>query len=214
MGDIMTRFILLSFGFMGWAFYEMSGGSDFESASDRIARLSPAPEVTVANVDEAAPAETTVAAAEVVDTDPPETSSVTRVSLNLTDVQNSDDLTAAVNEAVTQAVQIDPESGVAINTDTTTSSADTPAIIPSLINPDDTGAATVTAAIGSSDIRKVSGNRVNVRGGPSTDFDVVSRLVRGDAVQIIEDNGNGWVLMRPVDGGTEGWMADFLLTSG
>ena len=64
------------------------------------------------------------------------------------------------------------------------------------------------------DIRVVSGNRVNVRGGPGTGFDVVNRLVRGEEVEIIEDNGDGWVKMRPVSGGKEGWMADFLLASG
>jgi len=116
--------------------------------------------------------------------------------------------------AVTAALQVDPESGVPVNTDTTVSSADTPAIIPSLITPNDTGAASANAAVAFSDVRKVSGNRVNVRGGPGTDYNVVSRLVRGDAVEIIEDNGDGWVLMRPVDGGEEGWMADFLLTAG
>ena len=48
----MKRFVLLSFGFLGWAFYEMSGGADFESASDRVARLNPAPAVTVTAVDQ------------------------------------------------------------------------------------------------------------------------------------------------------------------
>jgi uncharacterized protein YgiM (DUF1202 family) len=62
------------------------------------------------------------------------------------------------------------------------------------------------------DIRTVSGNRVNVRGGPSTNFSVVSKLIRGDAVEILEDNGNGWVKMRSVLTGEEGWMADFLLS--
>ena len=33
----MKRFILLTFGFLGWAFYEMSGGADFQPASARMA---------------------------------------------------------------------------------------------------------------------------------------------------------------------------------
>ena len=33
----MKRFILLTFGFLGWAFYEMSGGADFQPASVRMA---------------------------------------------------------------------------------------------------------------------------------------------------------------------------------
>lgn len=201
----MKRFILLSFGFLGWAFYEMSGGDEFESASDREARLNPAPAVVVTEVAEAepeAPSEVLEASNEVVDTDPPAQDDVTRVALSLT----------AVDEDTTAVANVDPVTGVAVNTDTSVaSSADTPAIIPSLIAPGDTGAATTQAAL---DVRKVSGNRVNVRGGPGTDFGIVSRLVRGETVEILQDNGNGWVRMRPVDGGAEGWMADFLLTSG
>ena len=212
----MKRFILLSFGFLGWAFYEMSGGDEFESASALEARLNPAPVVVVTEVaQENSPAEiaepeaepVVTAEAEVIDTDPPApTENVTRVALNLTTLDDAQEA---------QPANIDPVTGVAVNTDTSVSSADTLAIIPSLIAPNDTGAATTDAAIASAaDVRKVSGNRVNVRGGPGTDFGIVARLVRGDAVEIIQDNGNGWVLTRPVDGGTEGWMADFLLTSG
>ncbi len=200
----------------------MSGGSEFESASDRHARLNPAPAVTVAEVDEE-PAQT-VAEAEVVDTDPPQQTEVTRVSLNLTTLEDvteaADDTAQAVADAVAQEIaNVDADTGVAINTDTlTTASADTPAIIPSLILPNDSGAADATAAsvqlAPSGDLRSVTGNRVNVRGGPGTDFGVVFRLVQGDSVEVLEDTGNGWVRMRSVDTGEEGWMADWLLTAG
>ena len=213
----MKRFILLTFGFLGWAFYEMSGGSDFEAPSDRMARLNPAPAVAVTEVAEVTDTMTIAtaeASTDVVDTDPPLSDSVTRVSLNLTSVRSAAELAVEPDTTELVITNVDPESGVAVNTDTSLSSADTPAIIPSLITPDDSGTTIFTTLSSSGDIRTVSGNRVNVRGGPSTDFGVVSRLVRGDAVEVIEDNGNGWVLMRPVDGGTEGWMADFLLTSG
>ena len=207
----MKRFVLVTFGFLGWAFYEMSGGSDFESASDRFARLQPAPEVKVTQVNEIAPV---VVAKAVIDTDPPQTSEVTRVSLNLTSLQVADDPAPQIQKAAI----VDAETGVALNVGLTLSSADTPAIIPSLIAPNDTGAATFQNATldtsPNNGVRKVSGNRVNVRGGPGTDFGIVGRLVRGDTVEIIEDNGNGWVLMRSVDNDTQGWLADFLLTSG
>ena len=63
-------------------------------------------------------------------------------------------------------------------------------------------------------MRSVTGRSVNVRGGPGTDFSVVSRMTRGDQVEVLQDPGNGWVQMRPVGGGTTGWMADFLLSNG
>ena len=31
----MTRFILLTFGFLGWSFYELSGGADYEPLTER-----------------------------------------------------------------------------------------------------------------------------------------------------------------------------------
>ncbi|MEO1555213.1 MAG: SH3 domain-containing protein, partial [Pseudomonadota bacterium] len=62
--------------------------------------------------------------------------------------------------------------------------------------------------------RSVSGNSVNVRGGPGTNFSVVNRMVRGDKVEILQDPGQGWVQLRPVGGGPVGWMADFLLSDG
>ena len=62
------------------------------------------------------------------------------------------------------------------------------------------------------DVRIVSGDRVNVRGGPSTDYEVVGRRTRGVEVEVLDDNGGGWIEMRSLDGVTFGWMADFLLS--
>ncbi|MBD3665953.1 SH3 domain-containing protein [Sulfitobacter aestuariivivens] len=217
----MKRFILLTFGFLGWAFYEMSGGAAFEPASAKAARLQPAPEVVVAEVVQEETVTQADAGPTIVDTDPPlnePDEEVTRVSLNLTTLQNvTQDPAPAPTVPVTSA-SVDAQTGVAINSDVTLASADTPAIIPSLIIPNDTGAATVNNAVIESDpigdIRTVTGSRVNVRGGPGTDFGIVSRLVRGDAVEVLQDDGDGWVLMRSIDSGEEGWMADFLLTAG
>jgi uncharacterized protein YgiM (DUF1202 family) len=63
-------------------------------------------------------------------------------------------------------------------------------------------------------IRRVNGDLVNMRTGPGTSNAVIGQLPRGAAVEILGDNGAGWVRLRPVDGGPEGWVADFLLTRG
>lgn len=194
----MKTFILLTFGFLGFAFYEMSGGSEFEPASARLAAAEPveADTAVVAQVaDEAAPAPAPITK---IDTTP----SVTRASLNLADVSDSARPATIQPAAATRSVQI-------------IDSADTPQIIlPSLIATTNTSAPASSVYETSDDVRTVSGNRVNVRGGPSTNFDIVSKLTRGIEVRILEDNGDGWVRMQPVDGGPVGWMADFLLTSG
>ena len=215
----MKKFILLTFGFLTWAFYEMSGGAHFEPASQRMAQLAPAVE-TKDLEGVTSPTETVFAQAEkpLADTTPPPNDSVTRVSLNLTtlkEVQAPDNApaTAAKTAAV---VGSQDATGVPINVGASLSSADTPPIMPSLIRPNDTGAAVQTVSMSSSqgDIRTVTGNTVNVRGGPGTKYGVVSKLNRGDAVEVLLDDGSGWVKMRPLDGGAEGWMADFLLNGG
>lgn len=206
----MKRFILLSFGFLGWAFYEMSGGSDFESRSDQMARLNPKPAVQMAET-----AEPEVIKTAFVDTDPPlndADNDVTRIALNLTTLQDVLGETDVAEPETMVATNINPDSGVPQNVGTVTSSMDTPAIIPSLIAPND--GITIALIQAQGDIRKVSGNRVNVRGGPGTDFGVVTKLGRGSEVRVVLDNGDGWVKMQPLDGSPEGWMADFLLTGG
>lgn len=211
-GDVtMVRFILISFAFLGWSFYEMSGGADFDASAIKQARLEaakPAPVIAQKKI-YTQPELVVVAAAPkvVVDTDPPVARDVTRVSLNLTSLG---DVTGSSNSGfVSQSNDVVPQ-----NASLVTSSADTPAIIPSLIDPTD-GVSDVTEATAgiSDDIRTVTGNRVNVRGGPGTDFGVVSRLVQGDEVKIVQNDGNGWVRFEPLDGGTGGWMAEFLLSN-
>ncbi|MDF1728466.1 MAG: SH3 domain-containing protein [Sulfitobacter sp.] len=219
----MKTFILLSFGLLGWAFYEMSGGEEFEPASERLARLNPAPESESPEVATTS-AEPPITVAETdsgfVDTDPPLDNEVTRISLDLTTLG---DVITEDQESIAADAEPQPEytQEVPRNAALVTQSGDTPAIIPSLI----TGTAPVAGtsepnslvtsnSTGFQDIRTVSGNRVNVRGGPSTDFSVVDRLELGDAVEVLEEDGNGWVRMRSVETGEEGWMADFLLTAG
>ena len=61
------------------------------------------------------------------------------------------------------------------------------------------------------DYRTVTGNRVNLRAGPSTSYDVVTKLRRSDDVEVLQDPGTGWVKLRSFEGNDIGWMsADFL----
>lgn len=214
------RFILLTFGFLGWAFYEMSGGADFAPKRPEIAATTtqqttptdivvaqespPQDPIQIERITQTQPVDTTPPGFENTD----EAERVSRGSLNLAAVEDTTvkDASDAASDASASEITYVP-----INPGRTTSTEDAPAIIPSLIAPNDQG--TVQAA-NTSDIRSVSGNRVNVRGGPGTEYGIVTKLGRGDTVEILQDNGDGWVKMRPIDGGPEGWMADFLLTSG
>ena len=54
---------------------------------------------------------------------------------------------------------------------------------------------------------KVTGSRVNLRAGPSTGNDVVDSLVRGTLVEQVGVEINGWLKLRDVTSGVEGYMA-------
>ena len=60
------------------------------------------------------------------------------------------------------------------------------------------------------DLRQVTGNRVNMRSGPSTRYAVMAQLARGHEVQVVADPGEGWVKLRS-ESGRIGWMSDDFL---
>lgn len=58
----------------------------------------------------------------------------------------------------------------------------------------------------------VNSNAINVRQGPSTNYAVVGRLTRNEAVLAVEPVENGWVRIRIEGDGVEGFVAARLLT--
>jgi hypothetical protein len=59
----------------------------------------------------------------------------------------------------------------------------------------------------------VSGSRVNVRGGPSTAYGVISSLSLGAQVEDMGDAGDGWRQIVLTDTGERGFMAGRFLSS-
>ncbi|WP_299652464.1 SH3 domain-containing protein [uncultured Tateyamaria sp.] len=205
----MARFIIVTFGFLAFAFYEMSGGSDFDAEETRLSRID-APAV----VEEEALDSEPVVVANAPEPVLPE--NVTRVALNLNSVNDVLRPQRTVRTTAARVRAAEPEV-----TEVALSEEEPTLILPSLIvdtaviTPVDFGAPAPEAPVASGrDIRAVSARSVNVRGGPGTDYSVVNRLTRGAEVEVLQDPGNGWVKLRPVDGGTIGWMADFLLNKG
>ncbi|WP_339639393.1 SH3 domain-containing protein [uncultured Sulfitobacter sp.] len=231
----MKRFIFLTFGFMGWAFYEMSGGADFVPAGPQMASSETAASALIASAEAGTTSSNLVTATAAnaarkaespitpfAERAPARDVTATRVALNLTtlsDLPQAND--AMVQKAVaTPADRAGAKVVKAVSTSApkvekaaySTTSANAPVVIQSLINATDNGTTYVSTT--QADIRKVNGTRVNVRGGPGTNFGVVGKLGKGDAVEVVEDNGAGWVRFRSVDGTASGWMADFLLNNG
>ncbi|MGZ2256226.1 SH3 domain-containing protein [Roseobacter sp. A03A-229] len=202
----MKRFIFLSFAFLGLGFYELSGGADFDPIAARNDAVLARSGVDLSTEPSGAETGETVQLAQSAPL--PE---VTQVSLNLTslgDVLERDD--APVVEP-TPAIAPTAE---AASVTPVTFTANDDVVLPSLIFPGNTSRASSDEVADPRDLRAISADRVNMRGGPGTGFDVVTQLERNTQVEVLQDDGSGWVKLRPVDGGPEGWIADFLLTSG
>jgi uncharacterized protein YgiM (DUF1202 family) len=61
-------------------------------------------------------------------------------------------------------------------------------------------------------VRYVKAGSINLRAGPSTSDAVIGRLTRNEAVSVVGDAGDGWVLVRIEGDGAEGYVAARLLT--
>ena len=61
-------------------------------------------------------------------------------------------------------------------------------------------------------IMYVSSRAVNVRGGPSTDYEIVGRLTRAEAVTVVTPEQDGWVQIRIEGDGIDGYIAARLLS--
>lgn len=223
----MKRFIFLTFGFLTLAFYQLSGGAGFDPVEARemavLARI---------DTEKSYDAQMRTSAAKPV----PDTSgTVTRAALDLVsfDVAAGESDAAQPQDSQKDVAQIAEAAGVkAAPVDDSANVEPVFASITSPVNqvalsgvPVGDGSNQITFAGLSNaassqnverttDIRSVTGTLVNVRSGPGTEFPVVNQLERGARIEVIGDNGSGWVELRPVEGGPSGWMADFLLSSG
>lgn len=185
--DAMWRFILITFGFLGFAFYELSGGADYApregSRQDLLAKA------------------------------------------RLFEAQKAAALAEAKPEHIAPAPQTAntaPEAVVILasaTADTPEGPAPAKPAPVSLSQPiiDTAKAAQLTKPASEpkplEDIREVTGNVVNMRRGPGTDFQRMGKLRRGDRVEVLRDDGEGWVKLRVIETGRIGFMADFLLTA-
>lgn len=233
----MKRFILLSFLFLGFGFYELSGGTEFDPETARETAVNLRTERNVARAALSGFVSGTANRADPIQTTTSTTNdAVTRTELNLVSFEA---VTSQPGTETQQPASAAPDPAIQSVTEPVTpliELADTVANGPEQISmaalddvepaqaqrPSDNGNSFAGSSVVAyslplgtgSDIRSVSGTLVNMRSGPSTDFDVIDQLSQGTEVEILSDSGNGWVELRPVDGGVSGWIAEFLLTGG
>ncbi|MFY0311957.1 SH3 domain-containing protein [Leisingera sp. D0M16] len=207
----MSRFVMLSFAFLGWGFYELSGGADF-----------------------APPQRPEPAAAAKPDTRTPKPARITAASLTAQPVltrrsQAETPGRPKADPALRQrvaAAHLVSASGVLASTQAAFSADSGGTLqLASL----DGGLAAITAAPAPRpaaaaaaaaepapepviDRRSIRASRVNMRQGPGTSYPVITRLLAGDEVIVIEDSGTGWLHLRAPGKGRVGWIAASLVS--
>eukprot|EP01013_Petalomonas_cantuscygni_P018093 TRINITY_DN35432_c0_g1_i1.p2 TRINITY_DN35432_c0_g1~~TRINITY_DN35432_c0_g1_i1.p2 ORF type:complete len:214 (-),score=54.96 TRINITY_DN35432_c0_g1_i1:937-1578(-) len=213
----MTRFIVLTFLFLGWGFWEMSGGSDFvpESGAPQMAASA---EVGGTELVTRA---STMSSEIALNTASSDTMQIVRASLATAPGEP-----AAADAVATQAAYEAPSTNEGIPMgdevymfESLVEGAPTVAdilpeseiavIMPQGSSRDEAPVADASAV----SLRQVAGSRVNMRSGPSTSFGVVTTLDGGTEVEVFEVEG-GWARLRSIATGDEGWMAERLLTDG
>ncbi len=157
----MSKFIVGTFLMLGFGFYQLSGGADFE------------PEVRAL--------ETAVISTKSIEIVPFDEPVVSRAPVEV----------AAAPLAETE----------------------TPVIEPEVVQASLEVAPTVAEVAVELDLREVSGKRVNMRAGPSTNDAVLDTLVRGTQIEVLDVNADGWARLRVLDTDQIGWMAERFLAA-
>jgi uncharacterized protein YgiM (DUF1202 family) len=208
----MNKYVFLSFIFMGWAFFELSGGTDFVTPVDPGLTVAstplPAPEPgepveiattalispTPSTVTAAATSEPDIAASTIPNTPEPASKPPQLVDLTETPPITLVSLEQSREEFGGRLDGFDPNAIRLSTTETTEPELNVELELPPV------------------DLRTVSGIRVNMRNGPGTTYDVLARLTLGDEVEVLEDSGSGWLRLRLVSNRTVGWISASLIS--
>lgn len=201
----MSRYVFLSFAFMGWGFYELSGGSDFDPDAERAARLAAAPlQVGEVTPPEAPPVPVwrgqPAPQPTLSDSAPPEggetPNTVVRAREQPLRGFNPEKLPLVKASVPTREARAAPLDGGVI-----------PATEAPLLGE------RIIEETPELDLRQIRPSRANVRMGPGVHFNVVMRLDRGEEVRVLQNPGNGWVKMRVLSNGRIGWISEKLLST-
>ncbi len=212
----MNKFVFLSFIFMGWAFYEMTGGNEFVPQEPaRIAkykaleteRAEAARELErkhkAATAEKARESKKELVAAET------ERVAMQVAALDLTKTDATLEQASLITQTpLTRRKSLYPTPVPPVTPETPVPSLATM----SAVAPQPTEPLTILQPKDPADLRQVRGSRANMRGGPGTSYAVLSTLNRGDEVEVLKQSENGWVKLKVVESGRIGWMSARLLT--
>lgn len=197
----MTRLIVFTFAALGWCFYVMSGGPDFEPRglrAEQPVRIATAPAQTIAparaeelvtNVAVRVPTarvQPKPAVEEVVEFVADDATLGSFSTLTVFADQDANITLASLEDGVAGLRQI--------TDDVQEDVVETPAIP----EPE-------------KDIREISGTRVNMRDGPGTIYPIIGKATIGQKVEVLSESGTGWLRLRVLPQQQVGWISASLV---
>jgi len=206
---------MVSFLFLGWTFYEMSGGSDFAPPD------SPPP-LKVAKSQTFHEPQVTAASLVPKPLMQPSRQPVLQPRRNsgLDTLPYRPDADPNLRSQVALAQLTAVGDGFKIGLGTLVAPSNAPSLqlasLPGGLAPlaNETVTPTVDTQLveGPIDLRQVTASRVNMRNGPGTIHPVMAQLNRDAAVEVLEDRGTGWLHLRVVEDDRTGWIAASLIS--
>ena len=209
----MWRFIILTFAFLGWSFYTLSGGADYQpregSRQAEALKARAAAETAVAQAPTPpAPVNPAVTATKTM------TETASRDLIDLTEIPF---VTAALNNAAPLAQN--PESAQILQAGyddkrianlslaKPAAFAQAAGMVPASVE------AEPEPQQDTRDLRRITGSSVNMRTGPGTSFGILTRVTRDTEVEVLETFENGWLRLRVLDSSRVGWVSSTLVSS-
>ncbi|HEY9040255.1 MAG TPA: SH3 domain-containing protein [Roseovarius sp.] len=227
----MWRFILICFGFLGFAFYELSGGADYKPAPNSL-QIAMQNKPFFAPPREVAPT-LNDGGEQLAEADDPALPPIQkpnnpRIKAPAKSVSVGDDADrtqttfaglSGIGDSGTGGIEITLASA-AHNLAGGEAIGQRPIQTVGTFNAEslvqDVNRLPIEQALVArqqpADIRSVAGSNANMRSGPGTGFDKLDQLSQGTQVEVLDRRG-AWVELRNMQTGQTGWMADWLITA-
>lgn len=208
----MWRIIILTFAFLGWSFYTISGGADYhpregsrqaealkqrEAQQLRVAEnreMAPAPQPAAINLPDVVTRKTVDTIATVA-ASKPQTQGLPEPARQTAGAEDQEDL-ASANVRVASLTLSEPAAFAQAAGFAPISDAEEQVMQEEM-----------------RDLRRITGTSVNMRAGPGTRYGILTRVTRDTEVEVLESFDNGWLRLRVLDTQRIGWVSGTLVSA-
>ncbi|MCE8535739.1 SH3 domain-containing protein [Ruegeria pomeroyi] len=210
------RFVIISFAVLGFAFWELSGGADFEPRGMRPAKPERVAAKTVEKAEPLVQVEPAKLVAKVSLT--PYTPEPAPVEKAILTSEEQLERLARARASLSKGLTLfddDTETGT-LTLASLTGGLRALEVEPGEPEPETALASSTTETQpfdrSAPDLREITGSRVNMRDGPGTIYPVINRLTVGHKVEVLDDSGTGWLRLRVLPEQQIGWIAASLVS--